>query len=305
MSELWHHGILGQRWGKKNGPPYPLDAGDHSASEKKAGWRKSLDKTDDHQGNKKRSQKSSDDASLKKRKGLTSGQKKALIITGATLATAAAAYGIYKYNQMNPDSVKRGRELLNNFIAKHGSTPMALLPEGAGEKATQAGKKIKESLDDSLRNANPLGKHDNCTACSISGILRMHGFNATARDCGEHDLTGIIQSVFKKARYADGATAVKFGRSPQDAAEMLLRRFGANASGVCGVNWKQGGGHAFSWMIRDGKVTFLDFQSALKGADLDRFWKSINPNGPLHLARLDDALEDIDFAELGKYVDLH
>lgn len=41
--ELYHHGILGQRWGKKNGPPYPLDAKDHSASEKKAGWRKSLD----------------------------------------------------------------------------------------------------------------------------------------------------------------------------------------------------------------------------------------------------------------------
>ena len=39
---LYHHGVLGQRWGRKNGPPYPLDAGDHSASEKKAGWRKSL-----------------------------------------------------------------------------------------------------------------------------------------------------------------------------------------------------------------------------------------------------------------------
>ena len=39
---LAHHGILGQKWGKRNGPPYPLGYGDHSASEKKAGWRKSL-----------------------------------------------------------------------------------------------------------------------------------------------------------------------------------------------------------------------------------------------------------------------
>lgn len=34
-------------------------------------------------------------------------------------------YGIYKYNQMNPDSVKRGREVLDSFIANHGSTPIS------------------------------------------------------------------------------------------------------------------------------------------------------------------------------------
>lgn len=40
---LQHHGILGMHWGDRNGPPYPLSPGDHSASEKKAGWRDSLD----------------------------------------------------------------------------------------------------------------------------------------------------------------------------------------------------------------------------------------------------------------------
>lgn len=33
---LKHHQILGAKWGKKNGPPYPLGKGDHSASEKRA-----------------------------------------------------------------------------------------------------------------------------------------------------------------------------------------------------------------------------------------------------------------------------
>ena len=32
---LAHHGILGQKWGQRNGPPYPLDANAHSAAEKR------------------------------------------------------------------------------------------------------------------------------------------------------------------------------------------------------------------------------------------------------------------------------
>ena len=32
---LEHHGILNQKWGRRNGPPYPLDKEDHSAAEKK------------------------------------------------------------------------------------------------------------------------------------------------------------------------------------------------------------------------------------------------------------------------------
>ncbi len=33
---LAHHGIPGQKWGKKNGPPYPLDEKKYSSAEKKA-----------------------------------------------------------------------------------------------------------------------------------------------------------------------------------------------------------------------------------------------------------------------------
>ena len=42
--ELYHHGIKGQKWGVRKGPPYPLDAEDHTTAEKRAGWKKSLDK---------------------------------------------------------------------------------------------------------------------------------------------------------------------------------------------------------------------------------------------------------------------
>ena len=32
--ELYHHGIMGQKWGTRNGPPYPLGGGDYSARER-------------------------------------------------------------------------------------------------------------------------------------------------------------------------------------------------------------------------------------------------------------------------------
>lgn len=44
MSSLQHHGISGQKWGVKNGPPYPIAPKDHSKSEKKANWQYSLNR---------------------------------------------------------------------------------------------------------------------------------------------------------------------------------------------------------------------------------------------------------------------
>lgn len=32
---LMHHGIEGQKWGKRNGPPYPLDQGQKSQAERR------------------------------------------------------------------------------------------------------------------------------------------------------------------------------------------------------------------------------------------------------------------------------
>lgn len=42
---IQHHGILGQKWGTRNGPPYPLGGGDYSVSERKAIYRERHKKT--------------------------------------------------------------------------------------------------------------------------------------------------------------------------------------------------------------------------------------------------------------------
>lgn len=92
---LAHHGILGMSWGKRNGPPYPLGASDHSAKEKAAGtkgWSKEA---------KSQSRNSSG------RKGLTSGQKKVLAVGAGVALAAIGGYALYKSGA------------LDNVIAKY------------------------------------------------------------------------------------------------------------------------------------------------------------------------------------------
>lgn len=51
--ELSHHGIDGQKWGQRNGPPYPLDYESHSISEKRENSKSSLSHYPDTEVNKK------------------------------------------------------------------------------------------------------------------------------------------------------------------------------------------------------------------------------------------------------------
>ncbi len=45
---LIHHGIKGQKWGTRNGPPYPLDYEDHNAAEKRENSKSSLNNYENH-----------------------------------------------------------------------------------------------------------------------------------------------------------------------------------------------------------------------------------------------------------------
>jgi hypothetical protein len=121
-NELYHHGIKGQKWGQRNGPPYPLDIEDHSTSEKKANWKRSLNKTNYDKSSKtgffrkKVLETASNQANdptytLKnnindKWSSLSDKQRKRIKIGAAAVVSALAIYGTYRVLKSKDGSVK-------------------------------------------------------------------------------------------------------------------------------------------------------------------------------------------------------
>ena len=284
-SELYHHGILGQRWGKRHGPPYPLDDSSHSSSERAAGtggWTVKAKK-----------ETKNNDASVNK-SGLSDKQKRAIkigaVVVGVALVTIGG-YALYKSGALN-NLTTVGKQSANGMLS--GSLD--------GVDDTLPFKKLAhpEGISDIVKSVNPhlgdVSYKNNCTYCSIASFLRSLGYNVTARGTGGEmkNLGGVVESCFSGATIKDGR-ATTFGKSVSEASKMLTRNFGSNASGVCSVNFRRldGGsaGHTFNWIITDGVVTFFDGQNPNSPINTatDAIWKRIAQDGPLVLARLDNA----------------
>ena len=156
-SELYHHGILGQKWGVTNGPPYPLGSGDHSSKEIKRGYKKSHigkrntsmyknprsyredpkkthhDKVakiqESNMSEKEKSKAIKKENNSFNKKQLTEQQKKiikrTLLIAGGVTVTAAAAYGIYKYKakmMAKPPNIPINQTAFDNIEGLYKST---------------------------------------------------------------------------------------------------------------------------------------------------------------------------------------
>lgn len=282
-NELYHHGILGQRWGKRNGPPYPLGASDHSASERKAGWKMSLDKTKKRRYNGERDKEKTDEPE-KKKFHLSDKQKRAVKIGAAAAATALAAYGIYKLGRSGKlnDLADKGREFIGKNFRKE------LKVGSIDPKAAPKFKMLEkpDSVNEVLRKTNPTGNHNNCFNCVVAATARLCGLDVTARGDRTNGKGISFDEVCKVFRLdpENPKDVVRMANPSVDRiAHQIEKRFKEGDVGAIGVAWNKKyaydhevsdpGGHTLNWIIRKGKAEFIDAQI---NSGNDRMWSCLN-----------------------------
>lgn len=249
LNELYHHGIKGQSWGKRNGPPYPLDAEDHNVKERSQGT--------------KGWTKEAKDEENKKKFQLSDKQKKYLKIGAGIVAGALIAYGGYKLYQ-NKDlllkEIKLGRKNVD-FIRNSGKFDYLTIDSLGGSKF------IDKNMVKSINKSNLLdtGGQINCVNCSVSYILNSKfNMNTTAKAyAGIDEISGMqapgrslnfLHSIFDNINRKDIS---------ESSFDNLIKNIDNNSKGCLAVtNRLFGYGHMINYeKSASGLLTIIDSQS--------------------------------------------
>ncbi|MCD8202290.1 MAG: hypothetical protein LUD48_01450 [Prevotella sp.] len=250
-NEIYHHGIKGQAWGVRNGPPYPLykTNGRNAAERKENGSGSGGSSSSTSKKNKKLSGSLSEDDKAK------------LLGIGAA---AAASIGIAAWQSQS------GKREVNKVIKKNQENAT-----GEPLKKLSGG---KESLDQTLKNTNPLKGNQNCVLCSTAAYLRQQGYDVTAGLSQGQDAKYFLSKCFDGASVKGETLYSKVDRQnsdPQHVKDTIKSTFGNNASGVITVQVKYGSGHAFNWTTKNGKTSFFDAQGSYNDDYLTKNWSRL------------------------------
>ena len=279
---LAHHGIIGQHWGTRNGPPYPLNAKVSKKIQRKG---------------------REDKAYQAKREKLKKGDKR-VKSSGSTHEVWKRRDGLPYHSGYIPSIDQAYANVAispNNYYEKYGNYMTK------GDNFTMLGNELsKMSLQDAKNQFKYTGNTDlnslavyankgrfgtpgysnNCSKCSTAFELLRRGYDVQAG--------GSINGCLKSAQeyWWDGARKYKERANTVDD---RISRFGKNASGTIDIRYASGGGHAFNF-VTDRKTGVTSYINSQTGDVIGNSWKdvknffcNIDENSWIEVNRLDVA----------------
>lgn len=236
---ITHHGILNQKWGVRNGPPYPL------------------------------SSKVSTGSRLKKPKD----QTKDGIVIPVGLATYALG-GVVGLTALGVNAARSAgkRRSIEKQISKSPKDPKT------GLSLKQKEYTDKQDLDkvNPGRLTGDGGWHNNCASCTMTYELRRRGYEVTANkntlgvtrdDYKKYfDVKAPKKVGNRKSSGGTGDTMVWANESTKQHKEYArsvisdLSKLPKGSRGNISVNWGFGGGHSMHYEITDAGLVIRDAQ---------------------------------------------
>ena len=242
--ELYHHGILGQKWGKKNGPPYPLGENQKSAKEKRLDSERS--------DNFKRYAK-----------------------IGASVAIAGlAVYGAYKYGPQIVDAAKRGASVAALSGTGGVETQSLVIDDKARDISERTGLPLKDkyySVDEDInilreaRKQDGVARDTDCGPLALNFCLRRMGLDVTSEHPDQMSLAE-LGHYFKGIRTASKAVDISSFENNSQIKNEIVRiateqaADSDNAVGLIEIR-RDNVGHFTTWYKENGEIKFDDIQS--------------------------------------------
>lgn len=245
-SYLAHHGIPGQHWGQKNGPPYPLDQKTHNKVVK----------------NREKSGKG--DSKKDGYVPIFTLTYLAIYTTAAVATITAAAIQKHSANKQ-----------YNKFL-EHRETEKTDKKTGLKLKDTEMTDEEDMKLVNPLLKTGETSFSNNCAYCTFTFDMRKRGYDVTAgmnsSGFDRNDISKVYKNAklskeFKPEKYVD-PRYTKLADQEKAYADDLkanLRKQGEGARGNLGVTWKYAfAGHSVVYQVKNGNLEIIDTQNRIK-----------------------------------------
>lgn len=271
-NEFYHHGIKGQKWGVRNGPPYPLK-----------------ENRDRVQGDIR-----SDVAHL-------------LTITALSVGPAAISilYDKHRYKKAKKETEAHSNDKRFASEREHEEidpeTGLYLTSRRMTEEEDM--RRVNPSFDSGVATFKV-----NCTCCTVAMELRQRGFDVHAGTDGDRMLNlGGTSDKERRNWYTEENNPYDSAKYYKKSSNTAVRDFkndivkNGNSRGEVLVAWYSGGGHSMYYKVNKGKLTLYDTQSNEKfvGAALDDFLSKADSIG---FVRLDQATINVQYLKEHNYI---